>query len=110
MPRKKATPAHLADLLSRHRDTLAWIDESLAAKARLPLENQAEHIKRPVEYWEGMAYGANNMVEQALMSYGCYRGFSYVGPRVTLDGKLHSPWVALNNPDFKEWRRSYHEG
>jgi hypothetical protein len=108
MPRKKQTPPHIAELLARHDAQLDWVDEILATKARVPVENQAEHVKRPVEYWEGFAYGANSTVENLLMAYGCYRGFTYVGPKVTLDGKSYNPGVGLAHPDYKEWRRCYH--
>lgn len=109
MARTKQTPPHLAALLDRHRDTLNWIDEVLATKQRVPVENQADHVRRPVEYWEGIAYGANLTIENALHTYGCYRGFTYVGEQRTLAGdKKYNPGVNLAHPEFREWRRCYH--
>lgn len=116
----KKTSATIKKVLAQHRDRMIWIDEILRIKATVPVENQAEHVRNhSVEYYEGMAWGANSVIEEILMAYSCYAGFQNCGPIIVappkgdgpyLSEKIHYfPIVSHKHPDYKAWRRVYLE-
>jgi hypothetical protein len=107
MARKK-TPPHIVALIERHIDTMNWIDEVLRVKTTVPPEQQADHVRnKGMEYWEGVADGTNNTLENAMHTYGCYAGFQHVGPRVENCANPFNPIVGPDHPDYKGWRRHY---
>jgi len=113
MARKCKTPDKILELIKRHEAHIAYVDEMIRVKTTVPVENQAEHIRsKSIDYMEGLAVGANQMLENALFEYNCYAGFCYRGVPVTHRDEgggtyLVAPYVGPDNPDFKEWRRQY---
>lgn len=117
MGRTKKTPPHIIDMLQRHLDQVEWIEEGMDVKQRVPVENQAEHIRsKSVEFMLGkieglnsMIEGLNSMIEDALHAYGCYAGYSHRARPTTLPGTTEKfrEWVGLADPRFTEYRRVY---
>lgn len=104
MSQRKKTPKYLVELIHRHMDFVDYADERIRVKTTIPAENQADHIKRiSVAEIEAQATGAWVMLESALMAYGCYAGFMYVGL------KHDNSWrgVKPDDNEFAEWRRHY---
>lgn len=112
MARKKQTPTHLINLITRAIIHGEYVTEILRVKANVPVENQAEHVTRhTAEYWITLHEGYNTAVEDALHEYGCYHGFSYlVATPQTIDGsdQKFTPTCGPDHPEFAEWRRKYH--
>lgn len=109
MASKKATPASIINLLARHKGMMNYVDEVLRVKKFVAVENQADHVKsRSAEYYEGLAYGANAMMENALFESGCYHGYSYVNREETISGVAFNPCIGPTHPEFLDWRREYH--
>lgn len=109
MSQKRKTPKHLVELIQRHADFVDYADERIRVKTTVPEENQADHIKGiTVAEIEAQATGAWVMLENALMAYGCYAGFCYVGLKVRENGAYVWRGVPPSHPEFKEWRRHYY--
>jgi hypothetical protein len=110
MAQRKKTPKHLVEFIQRHEDYVDYANERIRVKTTVPVENQGDHIKRiTVAEIEGQATGYWVAVEAALMAYGCYAGYSYVGRKVSDGhGKAHWTYVKPGDPDFAEWRRVYY--
>lgn len=103
-----ATPKVVRELIDRHIEYLNYIDGILNVKRDVPLENQAEHVKsKSEEYWEGLADGANVMLENVLHAHHCYAGFMYVSPKIFDEGLPHWRGVGPQDPLYKGWRRHY---
>jgi hypothetical protein len=108
MSRKKKTPAFLVELIERCRGQIEWIEEMLDTKTRVPVENQADHVRtNTVEHFMGRMIAINATLEDALHAYGCYRGFMYTARPVTVDGKPVREFIGLADPRFHEQRRQY---
>jgi len=120
----KKTPQIVKKLLAQHRARIAWIDDILRIKATVALENQAEHVRNhSVEYYEGMAWGANAVIEEVLSAHNCYHGFQNVGPIMLGVRKVNGPSlvredeneaytfpiVRHTDPTYQSWRRLYLE-
>lgn len=109
MAQRKKTPKHLVELIQRHADYVDFANERIRVKTTVPEENQAEHIRSiTVAEIEGQATGYWVAVESALMAYGCYAGYSYVGHKQT-DSDKGGVWTypKPGDTDFAEWRRLY---
>ena len=105
---KRKTPAKVVNLISRHLDTMDYIDECIRVKTTVPVENQGWHIQRTsVERMIGMADGANQMIEVTLFEHGCYAGYKNIGEKKTINGCSFREWAKLDDPNFADWRREY---
>jgi hypothetical protein len=108
MSQKRKTPKYLAEMIQRHADYVDYAEERIRVKTTVPVENQAEHIQRvTVAEIEGQVTGYWVALEAALMAYGCYAGFMYVGEKKRENGA--NCWISVkpDHPEFREWRRHY---
>lgn len=110
MAQRKKTPKHLIELIQRHEDYVDFANERIRVKTTVPIENQAPHLHDlTVAEIVAQATGYWVAVEAALMAYGCYAGFHYVGHKVSDGhGKAHWTYVHPGDPEFAEWRRCYY--
>lgn len=105
----RKTPDHLREAINRHVEYLDYITDILRVKATVPVENQAPHVReKPVEYWTGLADGANAMLENCLLLYGCYAGFGNIAPKQIVEGRVYHRFVQHNDPEYAGWRRLYY--
>lgn len=109
MKKPKATPKALLPMFEHQQDMMRHVDEMLYVKT-LPLENQASWARDTTpDYWLGLAYGVNNMLETLLHRNGCYGGFHYQRKNETTlaDGFKFRETCGPNHPEYAEWRRRY---
>lgn len=113
MPRKRKTPDHLRALIQNQAHFMNHTDELIRVKLEVPVENQAEHVRKgTVEQFIARAEGVNLLLERALCDWGCYAGFMYLGKpvRVRDEGSgftIRHESVGTDHPEFQEWRRCY---
>lgn len=111
MTRKCKTPAKVKAIMDFHVQQIEWITETLRVKRTVPIENQADHVKKSEDYWLGLAHGYNAMLESVLHEHNCYVGFVYVGATaVGFDGcEPFIPMVGVDHPEYASWRVRYLE-
>lgn len=108
MSRKKRTPPFIVELIERCRVMIEHYEELLDTKARVPVENQADHVRtNTVEHFEGRMIATNATLEDALHACGCYRGFVYVSRPVMVAGEPMREFIGPTDPRFHEQRRHY---
>ena len=57
---------------------IPWLVNIIYKQYKHP-ELLADYItEKPVAYYEGLLFGAYTMIEEMLMEYNCYRGFTEV--------------------------------
>lgn len=114
MTRKRKTPDHLLKMIEWQTNFMNHTDEQIRVKLEVPVENQADHIReKTVEQMIGRAEGVNTLLEHALMDWGCWAGFQYVGKpkRVYNEDSsftVQHTVVGHTHPEYAEWRRIYY--
>lgn len=116
--RKSKTPAKVIAAIEFQQNMMRHVDEMLKlVDSSVPQENLALWVRgKSRDYWLGFAEGVNTTLERVLLEYRCYNGFNYQRATPTelqgLDGQvtLYYDYLALEHPEFQEWRRRYHIG
>ncbi|MEB0029170.1 hypothetical protein QN372_00255 [Undibacterium sp. RTI2.1] len=104
----KVTPAKTARAITRHKNLIRALKESVYAKRHVPLENQGDFVKeRSLERLIGMAEGINALMEAVLFENNCYNGFSYIGLPKIVDGYEVAPIIGDAHPEYDDWAREY---
>jgi predicted naringenin-chalcone synthase len=113
MAQRKRTPKHLKKLVEYAENHAMHVTEMIRVKLKIPVENQAEHVREAsIEALIARQQGFNSAVEAVLMEYGCYAGFSYLAATPqwiagTEDGSF-VPSVGPDHAEYAEWRRRYY--
>lgn len=106
MAKRKTPKALAAVVITRHRLQIEHTEELLRVKRTVPVENQADHVKRLTEEQiVARMEGYNTCLEDAMHESNCYAGFHNYGPKQA-DGARYQ--VPPGSEDFLDWRRIYY--
>jgi hypothetical protein len=105
MARKNPTKQVLK-ALERHNNMMEHCSSILRNFEKNP-DRLWDYIKEKTPmYYIGLADGANTALENILHDQNCYNGYCYRAEQMDYKtGK--GMYLALDHPEFKEWRRYY---
>lgn len=118
----RKTPKHVIELIRRHSDRQDWIQEQIDVRnnPNIPPENIVFKPEQGVAYFEGLADGHNQMIEEVLHINNCYHGYNTVGrweyiPNPDVGTQPDKPLIKRRDiggqvkPEQKaDWRRMYY--
>ncbi len=118
----RKTPKAVLELIRRHSDRQDWIQEQIDVRnnPNIPRENIIYMPEQGVSYFEGLAAGHNQMLEESLHIHNCYHGYNIVGrweniPNPDVGTQPDKPLIRRRDiggqvkPEQKaDWRRMYY--
>lgn len=113
----RKTPESIKKLIEAHQTRQDWLQEQidLRQNPNIPPESITYMPERGIEYFEAMAVGQNQLLEDALHFSKCYHGFNHVGKwrQVPYDNdcsltfKHRDMGGNVKPEEYKDWRRQY---
>lgn len=118
----RKTPKNVIELIRRHSERQDWIQEQIDVRnnPNIPPENITFKPEQGVSYFEGLADGHNQMLEEVLHVHNCYHGYNTVGrweniPNQDPATQAAQPFIKRRDiggqvkPEQKaDWRRMYY--